>query len=66
MPAMINADLLREQLVTRINHLHREVQQASGFDGLISAGAMLALSEMLKALDAATQQPTPRNRDNNA
>lgn len=66
MPAMINVDLLREQLVTRIKNLNQETQRCAGFEGLVTAGAMRALAEMLHALDTATQQPTPGNRDDNA
>lgn len=53
MAPMIDATRLRGELVRRIDRLHQETRRASGFDALITAGAMMALAEMLHSIDAA-------------
>lgn len=47
---MIDAALLRRELVTEITGLHGEMRGQSGFEALTTAAAMLALERMMRAI----------------
>ena len=52
---MIDAALLRRELVTEITGLHGEMRGQSGFEALTTAAAMLALERMMRAIGNATR-----------